>query len=104
MSKIISFKKLEHFCPNSGSGTGYSEPDKFLIEFDDGRKKEVWIDIWYRPIDSIKSEFNKCVTHIKDVDNIEEAWKMYVSEIAQTSCPWTEKEIFRAYQLSNPLW
>ena len=33
------------------------------------------------------------------VSNLDEAWEMYVSEIADYSCPWSKKEILNTYQI-----
>jgi hypothetical protein len=41
MKKIVSFKKLEHIVPGSSCGTGYSEPDKFEVTLDNGKKYKV---------------------------------------------------------------
>ena len=89
--KILSLKKVEHFRPCASSGTGYSEPDKFHVVYDTGRESDIWIDIWYEPLNNIRKEFNKHMP--RGLENKEEAWEMYVSEIAETSCPYKKSEL-----------
>ena len=98
--KIVSIKLLEHIVPNCGSGTGFSEPDKFHITCDDGTERDVWIDIWCWPKNGIKKMFLEGIgEHFNGIKNIDEAWEMYVSEIANKSCPWSKKEILDTYQI-----
>ena len=106
MKKIVSFKKIEHYVPGGSCGTGYSEPDKFEVTLNNGKKYKVWIDIWYRPISSIKECFVEGMNRVEEDDgyklnkvfnsyNFQEAFKMYVDEIAETSCPYTKEEILK---------
>ena len=80
----------------SGSGTGHSEPNKFLVTFDNGKTKVVWIDIWYHPKDIIYSDF---LDGMGDIccDNINEAFEMYL-DIATDGflCPFSKEEILDA--------
>ncbi len=100
--KILSIKKLEHITPKGGSGTGCSEPDKLLVTCDDGTEKIIWVDIWYVDISYIKREFLKGIGQIfRAVSNIDEAYEMYVKEIAEHSCPWSVEKILNTYQNIN---
>lgn len=102
--KITDIKFIEHLVPKGSCGTGYSEPDKFkitcnknLYENDiwhkDSNEKEVWIDIWYRTNDVIKSIFIKEIQeHIGYVKNIDEAFEMYKKALQiSTACPYCLK-------------
>lgn len=95
--KVTSIEYIKTIRPGS-SGTGASCPDKFSVKFDDGSVRELWVDIWYLPIDYIKKTFIKDFKERfgKACENIEEAYRMYVKIIANRSCPWTEKEILAA--------
>ena len=87
--KIIKIEFIEHLIPNCSCGTGYSEPDKFRITCDknlysndiwhkDSNEKEIWIDIWYRTKDRIKSIFIEAINNnIGYIENIDEAFEMY---------------------------
>ena len=104
--KVTSIKKIKHVVPTGSCGTGYSEPDLFEVNFDDGSKSKVWIDIWYRRIEHIRGIFENTMNNkfkyedihnYKDIENMYDAYKMYVNEIAKTSCPWTVEEILNSY-------
>lgn len=101
--KITSFKKIKHLTPNACSGTGYSEPDLFEMKYIDENgeefSKNVWIDIWYYTPGMIKSEFTKCMRNrfgAKVNYNFDEAYDMYLDQIAEKSCPYTKEEILNA--------
>ena len=99
--KIKSIKKIGHLTPRCSCGTGYTEPDVFAITLDNGTKLKVEIDIWYVPLKFIRKKFEEDLfKHIKP-SNLEEAYKMYVKEIAKTSCHWTEEEILNAKQINK---
>jgi len=98
--KIISFKKIKHLVPNASSGTGYSEPDLFEVECDNGVKKKIYIDIWYVPVNGIYREFKNGIREkftLISIDNLFEAYNMYLDEIVGTSCPYTKEEILKCY-------
>jgi len=95
--KVISIEYIDRIIPDMSCGTGYSEPDIFEVTFDDGTTENLMVDIWYLPLEFIREEF---ITSWGkkfefDVDNLEEAFEMYVDEIAETSCPYTKEEILR---------
>ena len=91
--KIISIKYLETLKPNMGSGTGYSEPDKFHIVCDenlyandmwhaDSCEKDIYIDTWYVTRDRIRDVFVKTITNkIGYINNFDEAFEMYINEL-----------------------
>lgn len=98
--KIISIKKIDHIRPNASSGTGYSEPDLFEVECDNGIKKKIYIDIWYVPASGIYREFKNGIREkftLISIDNLFEAYNMYLDEIAEHSCPYTKEEILKFY-------
>ena len=97
--KIYSIKKIEHFIPKDSCGTGYSEPDKFLVTYDNNKTAIVWIDIWYRPLDMIYEQFIKSMKEAFGDFNTLEAFNMYIDEVAETSCPHTKEEIKEYYCL-----
>lgn len=86
---IKSVKYVDSLQPNGCSSTGYSEPDRFHVTCDNGVEKDVWIDIWYLPEESVKDAFIKGINVIfQDVTNIDEAFEMYKSALIPTkSCP-----------------
>lgn len=81
MYKITSITFKEHIVPKGSCGTGYSEPDKFVVELDNDFKSYVLIDVWYRTEDAIKQEFvdsiNNKFSRFGKCDNLEEAFEMY---------------------------
>lgn len=80
--KITSIKFIEHIMPNCGSGTGYSEPDKFHIICDTGYERDIFIDIWYRS--DIRKAFNECIYRVfpeNSINNINEVFDMYLKEL-----------------------
>lgn len=101
--KILSFKKLRHFAPRGSSGTGYSELDLFEIKFQVGDKEyisKITIDIWYRPAKMIKDIFTEAMQkEFGDVEyNFEEAFSMYLDEVAGKSCPYSKKDILKSVE------
>ena len=96
--KITSIKLTKHLMPGGSCGTGYTEPDYFKVTCDDGLDYQVMIDIWCRPITSVKPEFLTVIgKKLPNVTNINDAWEMYVSEIAEKTCPWTVQELLNTY-------
>ena len=101
MIKITEFKKIEHLTPNGSSGTGASEPDLFEVKYinKNGEEslKRIWIDIWYFTPDRIKGEFIKCMRNaFSDNYNFDEAYSMYLDEVAEKSCPYSKEEILNS--------
>ena len=94
--KIKSIKKIGRLIPRCSCGTGYSEPDKFIVTTNYNATIYVLIDIWYVPLKDIRKRFEEDLFKLIVPSNLEEAYKMYVKEIAKTSCPWTEEEIMNA--------
>jgi len=96
--KIVSLKSVGHIVPNGSCGTGYSEPEIFQVKLDDGKLVKVLIDIWYVPSWGIKECFTRDMSEAfpKGIENFDEAWEMYVDEIAEKGCPYTKKEILKA--------
>ena len=81
---INSINFLYHVLPTSSCGTGYSEPDLFYINYDDDKEEEIFIDIWSTPKEAWFNEFKKELAlkfNINDIDNINEAFQMYLKEI-----------------------
>ena len=86
---ITNIEFIEHIVPKGSCGTGYSEPDKFNITFENGQTKKVLIDIWYLPEKYIRGRFEKDLTNalewdilstdqIIKVENMYDAYKMYL--------------------------
>lgn len=94
--RIISINYSRSIVPEGSCGTGYTQPDYWIVELDDRSKYKVCIDIWYRPIASIKKEFLASLGKLRNAENIEDAFEMFVSQIANKRCPWSEEEILRA--------
>ena len=88
--KITEIKYIKSLVPNMSCGTGYSEPDKFHIICDNGFETDVCIDIYYRTEDDIPECFKEGLgKYFKNIENFNEAFEMYKSEIKKTkSCPW----------------
>lgn len=100
--KVTNIKLIEHVVPNCSCGTGYSEPDKFIVEFDDNSKGELWVDIWYRSANQIRGLFEKSfketfATKLPYIENLYEAFNMYVDEIVPKSCPYSKDEILNSF-------
>lgn len=87
---ITNIEFIEHIVPKGSCGTGYSEPDKFLIYFDNGQKKKLLVDIWYRDRKQLRGIFEKALIdqfqwHISMpgdelyVENMYDAYKMYLN-------------------------
>lgn len=96
--KVLSIDYKKTIRPNS-SGTGASCPNKYSVKLDDGSVHDLWVDIWYLPIESIKNTFIQAFKEKfgKTCNNIDEAYHMYVKLICDgKSCPWSEEEILRA--------
>lgn len=104
--KITGFDYIRTIVPDGSCGTGYSQPDEFEVEYETENEvsfKNVYIDLWYRPVDCIKKEFLSSMNRYFDdnIDNIEEAFEMYAKKIAKKShlhglCPYTFEEIMNA--------
>lgn len=98
MYRIINITFKEHIKPNMSCGTGYSEPDKFIVELDNDFKTYVLIDIWYLTEDAIKRNFvhaiNYALNRFGSCTNLDEAFNMYVAALANTKyCP--DYDIFK---------
>lgn len=94
--RIVSVNYSRSIVPEGSCGTGYTQPDYWIVELDDRSQYKVCIDIWYRPIASIKKEFLASLGRLRNAENIEDAFEMFVSQIANKRCPWSEEEILRA--------
>ena len=77
--KITSFELVEHIVPKGSCGTGYSEPDRWLVRTDDGGAKLVIIDVWYQSEDGIRKEFEMAIKKAfgNSISNMWEAYNMY---------------------------
>lgn len=83
--RITDIRYLYTITPKGASGTGYSEPDKFEITFDNGYKRQCVIDCWYRSNDKqvfeeemynlLQEDYN-----IDSISNLYDAYKMYKEE------------------------
>lgn len=91
--KVISIKLI-------GTEVGYSNIDKFRVTFEDNSKQDMFVDIWYKSINRIKYEFLSAINGLK-ITNIDDAYEMYVHEIAEVCCPWKEEDILNTYQNIN---
>ena len=85
--KITSITFREHIVPEGCScGTGYSEPDSFLVMTDDGNGKVVLIDTWYRDKDSWRDCFDEGISlEYDNVENMDEAFEMFTAAILGAS-------------------
>jgi hypothetical protein len=96
--KVTVLKYLKTFKPHGSCGTGYSEPDIFEVTFDNGETVHMAVDTWYRPASMIHEEFLSAIDwqQFKGVlvDNVEEAYRMYVDEaIAHKLFPYTKEQL-----------
>ena len=91
--KAISIKLID-------TKVGYSNIDKFRVTFEDNSKQDMFVDIWYKSINRIKYEFLSAINGLK-ITNIDDAYEMYVHEIAEVCCPWKEEDILNTYQNIN---
>jgi len=91
--KVVSLKLID-------TEVGYSNIDKFRVIFEDNSKKDIFVDIWYKSINRIKYEFLSAINGLK-ITNIDDAYEMYVHEIAEVCCPWKEEDILNTYQNIN---
>lgn len=91
--KVISLKLID-------TEVGYSNIDKFRVTFEDNSKQDIFVDIWYKSINRIKYEFLSAINGLK-ITNIDDAYEMYVHEIAEVCCPWKEEDILNTYQNIN---
>ena len=82
------------------SGTGASETDKIVVTCDNGKQRTVWIDIWCLPIECIAREFKRGLREagftLKNIENLKEAFEMYVENVGVNACCWTKKQILEA--------
>ena len=88
--KVVSLKLINTKDNNSNI-------DKFCVTFEDNSKQDIFVDIWYTPINCIKYKFLLAINALK-ITNIDDAYKMYVHEIARVCCPWNEEDILNTYQ------
>ena len=101
--KITAFKYLKTFKPHGSCGTGYSEPDIFEVTLDNGSTINMAVDTWYRPASMIYGEFKSAIDWANGhsyalrgnpVDNMQEAYEMYVDEaIAHKCLPYTKEQL-----------
>ena len=91
--KVISLKLID-------TEVGYSNIDKFRVTFEDNSKQDIFVDIWYKSINRIKYEFLSAINGLK-ITNIDDAYEMYVHEIAEVCCPWKEEDILNTYRNIN---
>ena len=91
--KAISIKLID-------TKVGYSNIDKFRVTFEDNSKQDMFVDIWYKSINRIKYAFLYAINGLK-ITNIDDAYEMYVHEIAEICCPWKEEDILNTYQNIN---
>lgn len=97
--RVIKIQHIKTIMPNGGSGTGYSEPDKLKVSFDNGTEKEITVDIWYRPKNMFKEQFAYGLAEavpLHSLQNFEEAFEMYLDEICD-KIVYTKAEILEAY-------
>ena len=92
--KITNIEFIDHIKPEGCScGTGYSEPDKFKITFDDGDTDTLFVDIWYVSSSNlIRRNFNDAIKNrYKEFPtNMDEAFLIY-------------KESLRSYYSENDI-
>ncbi len=75
-------------------GTGYSEPDVFEVKCDNGETHRMVVDIWYCLKEDIKPIFQTELLRVFGwTENMEEAYEMYVDEVAETSCPYNKEKL-----------
>ena len=91
--KEISLKLINTECDHSNI-------DKFCVTFEDNSKQNIFVDIWYKSINHIKREFLSAINGLK-ITNIDDAYEMYVHEIAEVCCPYKEEDILNTYQNIN---
>lgn len=87
---ITKFTYKTSVSPNMSCGTGYSEPDIFQVECDDGSVHTISIDIWYCSKDEATRQFWKAMLmHFKNgFKNMSEAFEMYKKALRDTGrCP-----------------
>jgi len=88
--KVVSLKLINTKDNNSNI-------DKFCVTFEDNSKQDIFVDIWYTPINCIKYKFLLAINALR-ITNIDDAYEMYVHEIAEVCCPWKEEDILNTYQ------
>lgn len=88
MSKIVGFTYLSTFRPNMSCGTGYSEPSQYEVEIElsDGSRitEKVWIDLWYRPSESVYGEYREGIKSLikkYGIKNYDEAFYLFFQEV-----------------------
>jgi len=91
--KVVSLKLINTKDNNSNI-------DKFCVIFEDNSKEYIFVDIWYKSINRIKYEFLSAINGLK-ITNIDDAYEMYVHEIAEVCCPYKEEDILNTYQNIN---
>ncbi len=91
--KVVSLKLID-------TQIGYSNIDRFRVTFEDNSKEDIFVDIWYKSINRIKYEFLCAINGLR-ITNIDDAYEMYVHEIAEVCCPWKEEDILNTYQNIN---
>lgn len=82
--KIIKFEYIESVSSNSSCGTGYGQPDAFMVYCAEGLPAKVYIDTWYTPDESIKDSVANGLREFfgePDNYNFDEAVELYKVEM-----------------------
>ena len=72
---VIEVNHSETICPNTSSGTGYSESDVFEFKYDTGESVFRTIDVWCRPYDVVARTCKECCYSLP-ILNPREAFEM----------------------------
>lgn len=92
--KIKSIRYIKTLAPEGSGGTGYSQPNYFEVELESGDQRRIEIDIWYIPAEMIRSKFISSLWQLGEIDNLEQAYEMYVDEIITNRlCPYNKNEL-----------
>jgi hypothetical protein len=89
--KITKFEYKASIEPHMSCGTGYSEPDVFRVECDDGSVHTISIDIWYRTEEDSTQIFKDIMESRFEgkLENLDEAFEMYKDALRGTdACPY----------------
>lgn len=94
--KIKSIKYIKTLIPEGSGGTGYSQPNYFNVVLESGDKRRIKVDIWYIPVEMIRPEFISSLWQLGEIDNLEQAYEMYVDEIITNRlCPYNKNELMQ---------
>ena len=100
-TRVVSLKKIETPAPQSGSGTGYSQPTLIEITCEEGQKFRVWVDVWYQTLDNYRRIFSKSLCEQLPtiyIQNFDDAFEMFAEAVAE-GCAYTKDEILDTYKL-----